>query len=277
MLLLFKEKLPMVANVVVQLSMTKTGSLSDLKEVNKWLEELPMVAHGWPWSPPPQHQGLHTGERVQEGCCIVSLRESLTLRLDNQPSSLQARPRFSQTLRQVSSDCKLHLATPAFFTLRGYFSLDRQLTYKDCICRVLFGSQFLWTFTRFVSSIRIPFVRHTAAHPGQEALCKALKKKLAPFSVDNCKCLMVFNMLMVWKNASLHISPACDAIFALCGNQANNNLTTDSSVTKTCGQLEKPRWWFFWRQRVILDWLQHFNGEWESVDKIHFGSLMENS
>ena len=117
MLLLIKEKLPMVANVVVQLSMTKTGSLSDLKEVNKWLEQPPMVAQGWPWSPPPQPQGLRTGERVQEGCCIVSLRESLTLRPDNQPSSLQARPRFSQTLRQSFQRLQVSFGQPGLFTL----------------------------------------------------------------------------------------------------------------------------------------------------------------
>ena len=108
---------------------------------------------------------------------------------------------FPKHSGKVSSDCKFHLANPAFFTLRGYFSLDRQLTCKDCICRVLFGNQFLWTFTRFVSSIRIPFVRHTAARPGQEALCKALKKKLAPFSVDNCKCLMVLS----WWSGRMHL------------------------------------------------------------------------
>ena len=175
----------MVANVVVH----------DKDRVPVWLkrsqqvvlEQLPMVAHGWPWSPPPQHQGLRTGERVQEGCCIVSLRESLTLRPDNQPSSLQARPRFSQTLRQSFQRLQVSFGQPGLFTVRGYFSLDRQLAYKDCICRVLFGTQFLWTFTRFVSSIRIPFVRHTASRPGQEALCNALKKKLAPFSVVNWK------------------------------------------------------------------------------------------
>ena len=78
------------------------------------------------------------------------------------------------------------------------------------------------------------------------------------------------------KNASLHISPACDAIFALCGNQANNNLTTDSSVTKTCGQLEKTSLMILLATKGnsgLVATLQ----ERESVDKIHFGSLMENS
>ena len=198
-------------------------------------------------------------ERVQEGCCIVSLRESLTLRPDNQPSSLQARPRFSQTLRQSFQRLQVSFGQPSLFYIPGYFSLDRQLTYKDCIRRVLFGTQLLWTFTRFVSSIRIPFVRHTAARPGQGLLCKALKKKLAPFSVDNCKCLMFLS----WWSGRMHLCTFPQLVMqSLLCVETKQTITWPQTalLRRHVGNWKKPRWWFFWWQRVILDWLQR-NGK----------------
>ena len=133
-------------------------------------------------------------ERVQDGCCIVSLRESLTLRPDNQPSSLQARPRFSQTLRQSFQRLQVSFGQPSLFYTPRLFLIGSSINLQGLHLPCIIWNSVPLTFTRFVSSIRIPFVRHTAAHPGQEALCKALKKKkLAPFSVDNCKRLIVLS------------------------------------------------------------------------------------
>ena len=240
MLLLFKEKLPMVANVVVQLSMTKTGSLSDLKEVNKWLEELPMVAHGWPWSPPPQPQGLRTGERVQEGCCIVSLRESLTLRPDNQPSSLQARPRFSQTLRQSFQRLQVSFGQPSLFYTPRLFLIGSSINLQGLHLPCIIWNSVPLNIHKICELHQNPFCQTYGSTPRAGGTLQNFEEKTCAFLGRQLQVPHGLK-LMVWKNASLHISPACDAIFALCGNQANNNLTTDSSVTKTCGQLEKPR------------------------------------
>ena len=53
-------------------------------------------------------------------------------------------------------------------------------------------------------------------------------------------------------------------------NQANNNLTTDSSVTKTCGQLEKTSLMILLATKGNSGLVATLQKR-ESVDKINFG------
>ena len=216
-----------------------------------------MVGPG-PWSPPPQPQGLRTGERVQEGCCIVSLRESLTLRPDNQPSSLQARPRFSQTLRRSFQRLQVSFGQPSLFYTPRLFLIGSSINPQGLHLPCIMWNSVPRNIHKICELHQNPFCQTYGSTPRAGGTLQSFEEKTYAF-LSGQRQVPQSLKLVVWKNASLHISPACDAIFALCRNQANNNLTTDSSVTKTCGQLEKkPRWWFFWRQRVILEWLQHF-------------------
>ena len=214
-------------------------------------------------------------ERVQEGCCIVSLRESLTLRPDNQPSSLQARPRFSQTLRQSFQRLQVSFGQPSLFYTPRLFLIGSSINLQGLHLQFIIWNSVPLNIHKICELHQNPFCQAYGSTPRAGGTLQSFEEKTCAFLGGQLQVPHVLK-LMVWKNASLHISPACDAIFALCGNQANNNLTTDSSVTKTCGQLEKT-------SLMILLVTEGNSGlvatlqERESVDKIHFGSLMENS
>ena len=192
------------------LSMTKTGSLSDLKEVNKWLEQLPMVAHGWPWSPPPQPQGLRTGERVQEGCCIVSLRESLTLRPDNQPSSLQARPRFSQTLRQSFQRLQVSFGQPSLFYTPRLFLIGSSINLQGLHLPCIIWNSVPLNIHKICELHQNPFCQTYSSTPRAGGTLQSFEEKTCAFL--GCELKVAPSVELIdSKNASLHISPAYDA------------------------------------------------------------------
>ena len=192
----------MFVNVVVM-------SLSDLKEV-KWLEQLPMVAHGWPWSPPPQHQGLRTGERVQEGCCIVSLRESLTLRPDNQPSSLQARPRFSQTLRQSFQRLQVSFGQPSLFYTPRLFLIGSSINLQGLHLPCIIWNSVPLNIHKICELHQNPFCQTYGSTPRAGGILHSFEEKNLRLSRRSTES-GTFCRADRLKNASLHISSAYDA------------------------------------------------------------------
>ena len=146
--------------------------------------------------------GLHAAsQRVSHGSS-----ERILLR----PANHHCSARFSQSFGPNFQLLQVSFGSDSF-AIGGYFSLDHQLFCKACICEVLHVRSVCQCYHKDLCSLKESLLSDMWHHALGTSLysCLSFEKVLVCFNV---RLHMVH--LMVSKDASLHISPSCDAIYA---------------------------------------------------------------